>query len=240
MAKQETNNQIRKIKVYIKFFWLLLLLIIAAVVGWFYIPDNLSDFKSTLIGTLLGVGITLAAAESFKKLAEYKRVKKTFGLLKLITIPYLKNQAENLEATIKQYNDICSIEQAVSFFAQCAHLDKLAVNFDKSWLQLVYSQDFLDAVSNDEHFNKMANAIFEVLLFLKQLSAQSANAQINLQNNFSKLSDEQREEFIKRAKKIRDDLQDNIGKLSKYTEKLDEEITRFLNITGVKYTEFDR
>ena len=104
MNKQETNDRIRKSKVYVKFFCLPLLLVVTAIVGWFYMPDNLSDFKSTLVGTLLGVGITLAAAESFKKLAEYKRVKKTFGLLRLITIPYLKHQAENLEATIKQYN----------------------------------------------------------------------------------------------------------------------------------------
>lgn len=239
MAKQ-TNNQIRKIWTHIRFFWLPLLLAIAAVVGWFYMPDDISNFKSTLIGTLLGIGITLAATEGFKKLTEHRRVKKTFGLLKLVTIPYLKNQAENLGDTLKQYNDICSIEQAVLFFAHCAQLDKVATNFDKSWLQLVYSQDFLDAIDSDNHFNKIANAVFEVLLFLKQLSVQSANAQINLHNDFSKLTKEQQEDFINRARQIRDALKENIEKLSKYTDKLDEEILKSLNVTGVNYSEFDR
>ena len=230
----------RKLKTYLRFFWLPLLLATAGIVGWFYIPDNFSAFKSTLFGTLLGVGLTLATAEGFKSLIEYKRVKKTFGLLKLVTIPYIKNQAENLQETAKQYNDMCSIEQAVSLFVHCAHLDRVAANFDKSWLQLIYSQDFLDSVKNDEHFNKIANAIFEVLLFLKQLSAQSINAQINLQNNLSGLSDDPKNDFIKRAKKMRDELVDNADKLSKYSDKLDEEIMRFLNITGVNYSEFER
>lgn len=230
----------RKLKTYLRFFWLPLLLATAGIVGWFYIPDNFSAFKSTLFGTLLGVGLTLATAEGFKSLTEYKRVKKTFGLLKLVAIPYIKNQAENLQETAKQYNDMCSIEQAVLLFVHCANLDRVAENFDKSWLQLIYSQDFLDSVKNDEHFNKIANAIFEVLLFLKQLSAQSINAQINLQNNLSGLSDDQKNDFIKRAKEMRDELVDNANNLSKYSDKLDEEIVRFLNITGVNYSEFER
>lgn len=230
----------RKMETYLRFFWLPLFLMAIAIVSWFYIPDDFGTFKSSLFGTLLGVGISLATAESFKRLTEYKRVKKTFGLLKLITIPYLKNQAENLQATIKQYSDICSIEQAASLFVHCAHLDRVAVSFDKSWLQLVYSQDFLDAINNDEHFNKIANAIFEVLLFFKQLSAQSINAQINLQNNLASLSKDQQNDFIERAKKIRNDLMDNADKLSKYTNRLDEEIVRFLNMTGVKHSEFNR
>ena len=230
----------RKLKTYLRFFWLPLLLAITGIVGWFYIPDNFSAFKSTLFGTLLGVGLTLATAEGFKSLTEYKRVKKTFGLLKLVAIPYIKNQAENLQETAKQYNDLCSIEQAVSLFVCCANLDRVAANFDKSWLQLIYSQDFLDSVKNDEHFNKIANAIFEVLLFLKQLSAQSINSQINLQNNLSGLSDEQKNDLIERAKKMRDELVDNANNLSKYSDKLDEEIVIFLNITGVNYSEFER
>lgn len=234
------NKSLRKLKTYLRFFYLPLLLAIIAIMGWFYIPDIFSAFKSTLFGTLLGVGLTLATAEGFKGLTEYKRVKKTFGLLKLVTIPYIKNQADNLQETAKQYNDICSIERAASLFVHCAHFDRVATNFDKSWLQLIYSQDFLDSVKNDEYFNKIANAIFEVLLFLKQLSAQSINAQINLQNNLSGLSDDQKNDFIERAKKMREELVDNAAKLSKYTDKLDEEIMRFLNIAGVNYSEFER
>lgn len=234
------NKSLRKLKTYLRFFYLPLLLAIIAIMGLFYIPDNFSAFKSTLFGTLLGVGLTIATAEGVKNRTEYNRVKKTFGLLKLVTIPYIKNQADNLQKTAKQYNDMCSIEQAFFLFIHCAHFDRVATNFDKSWLQLIYSQDFLDSVKNDEHFNKIANAIFEVLLFLKQLSAQSINAQINLQNNLSELSNDQKNDFIERAKKMRDELVDNAVKLSKYSDKLDEEIMRFLNIAGVNYSKFER
>lgn len=234
------NKSLRKLKTYLRFFWCPLLLAIIAIMGWFYIPDNFSAFRSTLFGALLGVGLTLATANGFKGLTEYKRVKKTFGLLKLVTIPYIKNQVDNLQETAKQYNDICSIERAVSLFVNCAHFDRVATNFDKSWLHLIYSQDFLDSVKNDEHFNKIANAISEVLLFLNQLSAQSSNAQINLQNSLSGLSDDQKNDFIERAKKMRDELVYNAAKLSKYSDKLDEEIMRFLNIAGVNYSEFER
>lgn len=230
----------RKAKIYLRFFWLLLLLSVVGIFLWFYISDDLSNFKSTLIGAFLGISISLAVAESFKRLTEHRRVKKTFGMLELITIPYLKNQSQNLQETVSQYQDICSIDQAVSFLAICAHLDRVATNFDKSWLQLVYSQEFLDAINNDEHFNKISHAIFEVLLFTKQLSAQSVNAQSLLLNNISHLTDTQKTDLINRAKSIRNALADSAEKLQKYTEKLKEEIRGFLNKTGASYSEFER
>lgn len=230
----------RKAKVYFQFFWLPLLLSSVGLFLWFYISDNLSDFKSTLIGAFLGISISLTTAESFKRLAEYKRVKKTFGFLELITIPYLKNQAQNLQDTVGQYQDICSIEQAASFLAICAHLNRVAVDFDKSWLRLVYSQEFLDAISNDEHFNKISHAIFEVLLFTKQLSAQSVNARSLLLNDIAHLTDTQKIDLIERSKNIRNNLKDSAEKLQKYTEKLKEEIRNFLDKTGALYSEFER
>ncbi len=39
---------------------------------------------------------------------------------------------------------------------------------------------------------------------------------------------------------MRNELVDNADKLLKYSDKLDEEIMRFLNITGVNYSEFER
>lgn len=230
----------RKVKVYFQFFWLPLLLSAVGLFLWFYISDNLSDFKSTLIGTFLGISISLAAAESFKRIAEHKRVKKTFCFLELITIPYLKNQAQNLQDTLGEYQDICSIEQAASFLAICAHLNRVAVDFDKSWLRLVYSQEFLDAISNDDHFNKISHAIFEVLLFTKQLSAQSVNARSLLLNDITHLTDTQKIDLIERSKNIRNNLKDSAEKLQKYTERLKEEIRNFLDKTGALYSELER
>ncbi len=230
----------RIFRVYFRFFWPTLLLVVIGVVGWFFIPDSFSTFKSTLFGTLLGVGITLVMVEGYKKLHEYRRINRIFGLLKLTTIPYLKSQSESFQTTMKQFNDICSIEQAIVFFVNCGHLDRTVKSFDKSWLQLIYSQDFLDAVSKDDHFNRMAHAIFEVLLFLDQLSTQSVNAQINLLNDATKLPEDKQKDFIERARRMRDELEHATSKLLKYTSKLDEEIIRFFDTTGIKYSEFDR
>lgn len=230
----------RKFITYLKFFWTPILLLVIAIFCWFYVPDTISNFKVGLLGTALGIAISLFAAESFKKVTEHKRVKKTFGFLKLVTIPYLKNQAENFSASMQIYRDMCSTEQALSFLAMGAHFNRIADNFDKSWLQLVYSQDFIDAIGSDGHFNKMANAILEVLLFVKQVTAQSINAQTLLLNDASTLSDAQKTEFLNRAKKIRDDLEQSAQKLQKYVDNLDEEIVGFLSKNGASYSEFER
>lgn len=230
----------RKLQTYLRFFWLSIFLVLLGVLVWFYLQDSFNSFRGSFLGSLIGIGISISVIENLKKLTEYKRVKKTFGLLELITIPYLKNQADNLSATMKLYHDMCSTEQAAQFFAITAGMDKTAVNFDKSWLQLVYSQDFIDAINNDDHFNKIANAILEVLLFIKQLSVQSVNAQVFLLNNISSLTEEQKKNYLERARQIRDNLADSAEKLHKYTEKLGEEVSRFLDASGASYSEFER
>lgn len=230
----------RKIKLYLKFFWFPLFLIIIAAVSWFFIPESINSFQSGLVASILGIGISIFIAESFRKLNEHKRVKKTLGFLKLITIPYLKNQSENLTETIKLYQDICNTAQAQSFLMLVANFDSVSLSFDKSWLQLIYSQDFIDAISSDDQFNKIANTIFEILLFTKVLTAQSVNAKHLLANDLTKLSDEETKFFLTRTKQIRNDLNESAQKLQKYTEKLNEEIERFFSQNAVKYEEFER
>ena len=161
---------IEKIGIYINFFWIPFLLTAVAIFCWFYIPDGLNSFKDGLIASVLGVGISISIAESFKRLSEYKRIKKTLGFLKLIAVPYLKNQSENLKETIKSYQDICSIKQGEAFLVLVSGFDSISLSFDKSWLQLVYSQGFVDAINSDDQFNKLSNAIFEILLFTKTLN----------------------------------------------------------------------
>lgn len=230
----------RKIKLYLKFFGLALFLIIIAVVSWFFIPESINSFQSGLVASILGIGISIFIAESFKKLNEHKRVKKTLGFLKLITIPYLKNQSENLTETIKLYQDICNTAQAQAFLMLVANFDSVSISFDKSWLQLIYSQDFIDAISSDDQFNKISNTIFEILLFTKVLTAQSVNAKHLLANDLTKLSDEEVKFFLTRTKQIRNDLNESAQKLQKYTEELSEEIERFFSQNAVKYEEFER
>lgn len=230
----------RKIEIYLKYFWIPIILIIISVICWFYILDTLGNFKVGLIASILGVGISIFTAESFKKISEYKRVKKTLGFLKLITIPYLKNQSENFTETIKLYQDICSLAQAQSFLALVSNFDAVSLSFDKSWLQLIYSQDFIDAIDSDDQFNKLSNAILEIQLFTKQLTAQSVNAKHLLMNDFAKFGEKEADLFLSRAKQIRNDLNDSIQKLGKYTDKLNEEIDRFFSKSGVKHEEFER
>jgi len=230
----------RKIEVYLKYFWIPVALIIISATCWFYISDTLGNFKVGLIASVLGVGISIFTAESFKQINEYKRVKKTFGFLKLITIPYLKNQFENITDTMNLYQDICSITQAQSFLALVLNFDAVSLSFDKSWLQLIYSQDFIDAMKSDDQFNKLSNAVLEIQLFTKQLTAQSVNAKHLLMNDFTKFGEKETDLFLSRAKQIRNDLNVSAQKLEKYTDKLNEEIDRFFSNSGVKHEEFDR
>ncbi len=230
----------RKIEVYLKYFWIPITLIIISVICWFYISDTLGNFKVGLVATVLGVGISIFTAESFKQISEYKRVKKTFGFLKLITIPYLKNQSENITDTMKSYQDVCSIIHAQSFLALVSNFDAVSLSFDKSWLQLIYSQDFIDAMKSDEQFSKLSNAVLEIQLFTKQLTAQSVNAKHLLMNDFTKFGEKETDIFLSRAKQIRNDLNVSAQKLEKYVDKLDEEINRFFSQNGVKHEEFDR
>lgn len=230
----------REIELYLKFFWPPLFLIIVAVASWFYIPESINNFQSGLVASILGIGISIFIAESFKRLNEHKRVKKTLGFLKLITIPYLKNQSANLLETIKFYQDICSIQCARAFLALIASLDSVSISFDKSWLQLVYSQDFIDAISSDDQFNKISNTILEILLFTKVLTAQSINARHLLVNDLTKLSEEETKFFLSRTKQIRNDLNEGVQKLQKYTDKLNDEVEKFFVQNVVKYEEVER
>ena len=59
-------------------------------------------------------------------------------------------------------------------------------------------------------------------------------------NDFSKMNDEHKKEFIKRARQIRDDVMDNAQKLQKCTNELDREIMVHLRENGVGYSEYER
>ena len=229
----------RKAKLYLRFFWPSLLLIATAVVCWVYLSDSLGNFKVGLISSALGIGISISIAEGIKKIAEHKRIKKTMGFLKLVTVPYLKNQAENLRETLQQYQDICSVTQAQSLLILASNFDSVSLTFDKSWLGLVYSQDSIEAI-NDNQFNKTANIILELLLFTKMLTAQSINAKHLLANDVSKFGENETAVFLEKTRQLRDSLNDGVSKLEKYADKLNDELDIFFVENGAKYEEFDR
>jgi len=230
----------RKTALYLKIFAIPILLFIICALTWLFAPDSVSSTQGGLLGAVLGVGLSISVAESFKALTEHKRRKKTFGLLKLITIPYLKCRASGLIDTMKDYNDICSFEKAVEFLVMVSHFDSSAQSFDKEWFQLVYSQDFLDAIKSDTHFGALAIPIKEVLLMSDQLTTQATNAKVNLSNDLSNLTDDNKNELIRRSRQMRDVVMDNALKLQKYTDDLDKELMTYLQQNGVGYSETDR
>lgn len=144
----------RKIKLYSNFFWVSAILIIISINCWLFIPETITAFKAGLIASILGVGISISVAEGYRQKTNHIRLKRTFGLLKLTTIPYLENEAEIILKTINQYNDICSIKEAQVFAILVNNFDIISSGFDKSWLQLVYSQDFVNAIKTDDQFEK--------------------------------------------------------------------------------------
>lgn len=230
----------KKIKLYLKTFYLPILLLIIAIILWFNVPKDYHSFKTALIASVLGVGIAIFTAESYKRLNEHKKIKRTFGFLSLITIPYLKNQYENILETMNIYQDICSIHKAQAFLILVSNFNSISLDFDKSWLQLIYSQGFVDSIKSDEQFSKISNAIFEILLFTKLLTAQSINAKHLISNDLSNLSQQEMEILLQKTQRIRNDLNDNTQKLKKYTNKLEEEIESFFSKNAVQREEFER
>ena len=228
---------------FLEFSFVPLLFVIAALISWFLISNKLSGFRGTLWATFLGIGISISGAESYKKAQEHRRIKRAFGYLKLITVPYIVNQSENLSATIDQYKDICSIDDARRLCVLVSNFDSISNEFDKSWLQLIYSPDFIDAFKKNneggEQFNNVAISVKEVLIFTKTLNAQAVICK-NLIGDPSKLPQNQQDEYIKNARQVRDDLKVAITLLDKYTERLGKEISNFLQKNGTVYYEYDR
>jgi len=230
----------RKLKLYIKFDIIPILLVIVAVLCLIFIPKEIDTFKAGLIATILGVGISISIAASFKKFDEHRRVKKTFGYLKLITIPYIVNQSDNLSDTLKQYNDIVSVNEALVFAILVSNFDSISQTFDKSWLQLVYSQEFIDAIKSDDQFQKISDAVKEVLLFTKSLTAQSVIAKNLTIVDPNTFTGKDQEEYLKKVRKIRDDLKESVCTLNIYTKNLENEIDAHLSKNGAKYSETNR
>jgi hypothetical protein len=210
-----------------------------------YLPESLNTFQTGLLSTALGVGISIAAAEGIKKLVEHRRMKKTAGLLKLVTIPYLENQCSNFKENSKLYKDMGEFEHAMAFLLLVQNYDKVSIAFDKQWFQIVYSADFIDTINADSQLNALGHAISEILIFNKTITWHSINAnrllvreaRMRAEGTFVK---EDVAHLILQARKVRDDIDDCIEKLQKYTNELDQELQKLFSQTGVLYEEIER
>ena len=230
----------KKIITYLRFFWIAILLIIFSIICWYYLPENYNNFKGNLITSILGVGIAIFVAEGFKNINNHRRVKRNFGFLRLIVITYLKNQAQSFLDTANSFQDICDKEQAVNFIAVISSINEMGNTFDKSWLQLIYSQDFIDAIKTDEHFNKISDTILELLLFIASTTTLSVNARTLMLNNVTQLNEEATKMFISKAREFRTTLTKSVQNLQKYVNLLDQEMELFFQKNNVIYSEFER
>jgi hypothetical protein len=229
------SDALRRHKLYLKVFRVPIWLSLAAIATWFFKPTALNAYQGTLLATILGVGITIFTAEGIKKLAEHKRVKKTFGLLKYITVPYLRSHVESIHGTLKNYSGNLSITHAFLMLGLVSNFDTIGIDFDESWLQLVHSQDFLDALDEDEHYQKIADVEFEVHSFTKNLAAQSIRAKYLLANGRVLIAGNMESQFLREVEQIRDSLEESATNLSKYSNSLEKTVDSFLLQNGVKY-----
>lgn len=243
-------------KKYIIPYWLAILIFVISFLI-FYIRDffiliignsdlEISTFRIQLVATFLGVGVSIAAVVGNEHRKQRSRRNKTFGLLRLVVVPYLDKQHRDFSMTMKNVMDICEYHQAIAFLELSSHFDKLGENYDVNWFQLIYSQEFLDFIKKDSYFNKIANVISEVLLFKNHLVSNSLKAKHLLIgiNNIAKYNQpldlSGRKVIVKRTKDIRNQLISCNDKFKKYLEKLKDELDKFLEENGIRYEEFER
>jgi len=194
---------------------------------------DLSSFRTELLAGILGVGISIAFAVSDKRLSEHKRIKRNFGFLKYVTVPYLDSHADSILDTLKNYDGDLPLPHALVFLNLVANLDSINESFDTSWLQLVHSQDFIDALDNDDQFQGIADIEFEVLSFTKCLATQIVKARYWI-SGLPLLNDEQQAVAVKDINVMRNELRDSAASLKEYAKKLDDMMGQFLFSNGAK------
>jgi hypothetical protein len=225
------GDAIRKIKLYLRLFRIPLVIAAISALCWIFIPYSITSFRGGLLATVLGVGFSIFAAESFKKVTEHTRLKKTLNFLRYVTAPYLESQASDILKTMNQYSGNLTFGQAQVLLSLVAGFDTLSLNFDKTWLQLVYSQDFMDAIRTDDQYYKIADVELEVLTFTKSLAGQSVRAR-QLAMSLGFITTGQETQLIEAAQEIRDVLISNARSLSGYSAELKTMIEIFLFENG--------
>lgn len=238
----------RKVNFYLLIFKESLFVILVGILFLFLIKGFPNQFDSNeinyliqIIATFVGVALSIFIAKGFEKIQQRKRIKKTFAILKLVTIKYLDSQVFSMKQTLDRFNDICSVEKAEAFIRLASSFSEIATTFDTTWFSLILTQDFLDTVEDDTQINSIAHSILEVNLYIKQLGFQSANAeQLKIVPPIYRLESDYPSFVIMTARKIRKEMYEQAQKLEKYTILLDREIMYLLNKTGVKYEEFER
>lgn len=229
----------RKVKLYLRIFWFSILLVGVAICFWFFVSDKIGSLKTALVGAVLGFALTMSVTRNLDSLLQHKRRKRTLGMIKLVVVPYLENRARDLKALTDRNRDLCNIDEAVIFTRFVSNFDIMASSVDKEWLWLIYSEEFLDAINSDDHFNAIANAIFEVMLYIDQLSAQSLSAKALMSTGRDLTSDDQAI-LIEHAREARNSLEETATKLTEYVEQLDIEISQFLATNGTRYESRER
>ena len=230
------GSGLRLTKLYLETSWLALSFVLVGAACWFFVPDTIPAFQGVLLATFLGVGASILLAEGLKTLTEHKRVKKTFATtLRYVAIPYLKSQAESMKDTISQqaYQGKLSKAQALLYLTLASNFDTICADFDKTWLQPIHSQDFIDAMRDEDLLYKIADVELEALSFTKLLATQSVRAKYWL-INWQQIPANQQAQFISDVESMRDDMKKSADSLAKYSDVLGEAILTFLLDNGAR------
>ena len=196
-------------------------------------PVGLSVVRIELLASILGVAISLSFVTSALTVTEHKRLKKTFGFLRIVTVPYLRSHSESVTGTLLAYRGDLTQIQALIFLHLDSNFDVISSSLDSSWLQFIHSQDFMDTIKHDDELQKIADVEFEVLSFTKSLAAQSVKAKYLL-DTFPLLQEHERNTIILQAQQIRDDLQESAQGLMDYTNQLNVVLETLLINNGAR------
>lgn len=192
------------------------------------------------MAAIFGIGITISTDRSFSKLAEYRRLKRSAGILKLTTIPYLTNLHENLAGNLERFNDICSIEQANAALDYYASLDAISETYTSEWVQLMHSPDIIESIDTDSQFSTIYRAVSEQSLMKKYLVNRAVGARSFINRPQLNPAEIEVQLNIQRAREWRDDLKRENAVFKEAVETLAGEIDDLLAKTGTIYVENDR
>lgn len=79
-----------------------------------------------------------------------------------------------------------------------------------------------------------------MLLFASSIASQAVNTKKLLASDAQKFPLDAQEIYLREVREIRENLKNSASWLEKQTERLDEEIMRFLNDNGAKYEQSNR
>lgn len=226
----------RKTKLYLRWFGIPLVVLVVTVILWCFFPADGDSFKVQIIATLLGTGFVVSLPVGFELKQRHLRRKKTFGYLKVNTIPLLEQLHKTFSQTLNSYLDINTSDDAKQLLILIGNCKIVLHNFDKSWEQLVLGNNFFDSIENGDDFYNLSKIIYELKVYLVHFSGGIVNS-ISLLNSYKLTGQVSDEELIVRTRILRNELIQSTNFFSLKTTEFDIVVSKYLQQQGVVYHE---